>query len=769
MAFLKSDTSEQKPSNILKTVALGIATLVLAGIPLFYLPYTQDPINVPKTMFLVTGVLLLFLVWLFGVVQAKNVVIRRTVLDKALLAFVGIVALSSAVSVIPAISFLGKTSDFVFHAAAVLAFVGWYFLLVQYITDSRLWRYAIHVLLLSGIVAGALFLFRSQPFVKDLLLPSVFNTISASNSVFAVFMALIGALSVGLLLVRSRSVVAQAIAGICAVVALAVLVRAGFTVAWGTYAVALGLVLVVGISFLRGTYVVALSGTFFLLLVSILFAFFTTPAFLKTPLPVEVALGAAPSWSVAQDTFLDSAKQFLLGSGPGTFTQDFSLHRSASFNTSDVAWAVRFEYPYNVVFGLLAEVGLLGLVSFIFLVLLSIGSMLSAWMKMRPVLSFSQTGVEDGGDPIRLEIFVFVAVFIAATIGMGFVFYDLAIWWLWWTLLALSTIGLSALVPALVQERVHMLRTSPQYALVSSFGMVLVFTGVIVFGIAGTRFYMADVAYASATKQSGDAARASLKEAVELRPGYAPYLTALSQAHFEHAKQLASNPNTSPQVLVAAVADAINTAREAADIWGNDVETWQTLGLMYKGAQAFDPEALTWAAEAFDRAIELEPTNPLLHWHAGQIAVSQKRYAAATEYFEASVRLKPNYIPASTDLARLYEAQGDLDNAIAVYEPIFQRIAGQPEMLFHLGRLFYNRNSEGDIDRAIQVWVLAVQAQPAYVNALYSLGLAYESIGDNATAVEYFGKVEELIPESQDIRTRVESLLQQPELPSEEE
>ena len=82
-----------------------------------------------------------------------------------------------------------------------------------------------------------------------------------------------------------------------------------------------------------------------------------------------------------------------------------------------------------------------------------------------------------------------------------------------------------------------------------------------------------------------------------------------------------------------------------------------------------------------------------------------------------------------------------------------------PELLFNVARLFYNRNQGGDMDRAEQLWLHAVQLAPNYSNALYSLGLLYEKKGDRGKALEYYKKVKELNPGNADIGKKVRDLL----------
>lgn len=99
-----------------------------------------------------------------------------------------------------------------------------------------------------------------------------------------------------------------------------------------------------------------------------------------------------------------------------------------------------------------------------------------------------------------------------------------------------------------------------------------------------------------------------------------------------------------------------------------------------------------------------------------------------------------------------------MDNAIAVYAPVVNLIQNESEMLFNLGRLFFNRRAKDDNARAEQVWQRAVQLAPNYSNALYSLGLLYERVGQRDRAIEYFTKVKELNPNNQDLLKKLRSL-----------
>jgi tetratricopeptide (TPR) repeat protein len=526
----------------------------------------------------------------------------------------------------------------------------------------------------------------------------------------------------------------------------------------------MGLLLVVGFTVLAETRSAILLTVFSLFLLSLLLIFFDTPAFFKWGEPREIALGAGASWQITREAFLHNAKTFLIGTGPGTFKQDFSIYRTPEYNLIGALWTYRFDRPYNSLFGLLVEIGVLGTVAFLFLLMLGIGGIFAAWIKTRPSawekIKPLNNQTEAENNLIRLEVFVLSAALIAGTVGFCISFYDLALWWMWWLLFGLAAVGTSVFIPSLVKERRVSLEVSPQYALAASFGVVLFFTALMVLGIFGSRLYLAEVYYQKANQTDNLVfADAYLQKAIKYHPNYAPYHLTLALNSLQMAKMESDKANPDMAVLGERVSSAINASRDATDLWPNDVETWETRGIMYLNAQTLAPDATIWAEEAFRRGVELEPTNPLLYWRMGQMMEMNKKDKEAEDAYKKAIELKPDFLPAYAQLSELLEKQNRLDEAIALYEPIFETIKINPEFLFNLGRLFYNRNNQGDWARAEQVWLQSVAIDQNYSNALYSLGLLYEKIGKKSEAVKYFKKVRELNPGNPDIGKKIEAIL----------
>lgn len=744
MSFLRTATTQRSLAGVARFLIMGVAVVF----PWIISPVQTSSLQLTKTYAITIAALVLFFLWLVDAVRHREIRVRRTMLDNTVLIGGVVLVASSIVSLLPVVSIFGRADIFTLHAVVVVALLVWSFLVVQYVHTVRHWYQVLGALLVGLQGAGLLFLFR--PLLPAVLVStqSQFQFFSSSQSVFAAAMALLAVMGCALLIPMTRSWLQRGAGLLSVVVGIAVLLRLGFTTGWVTLVIGTVVLLIMTMPFLQFGRVAAYSTTFACAMAAAFFLFFSTPSLVRMQLPVEVSLGAPASWDIVRDAVVDSPIRFLVGGGPGTFSQLYSLHRPPLFNASDVAWTIRFSEPYSAWFALLAEFGVLGACVALGAILLLGHLLFAAWKKsMAQVVALDPSDA----DTIR-QLFVLYglgAVWVTATLSLGYLFVDTAYWWLYGSISSLVLIGAATIVPSSITEVRYRLHASPQYAVFSSFLMIGVAAGMIFFSIFLTRWYLADTAAVQA-QQAGrpSESRAFLEQATVLRPGYAPYLRQLAAAYFDQARRLAEETNPNGPQIVDTVARAINTGRRAADAWPADVENWQDLGLLYQGAIEVTPDAVQWSMDAFQQAIEREPTNPLLYWRLAQVQSIASQTEAAVRSLEQSVQLKGNYLPARIDLSRQYEALGELDRAIQIYQPVFSQIQQQPQVLFELGRLFYNRGGDGDQGRAEDVWLLAVQRDPTYANALYGLSVLYDEQGKSAQALEYATRAESVSPDA---------------------
>lgn len=771
MSFLAGDiTKQQYPHQWIDALAQALLFFATLLLPVFVLPWTRDALDLPKLIFLAAITLISILLWMLRGMLARELYLRRTVLDIPMGIFLALCVAASILSVSPSTSWLGRTGNFVLHTGAIASFAIFWWLMVQYIRSQSIWERFLNAFLFSGVMAALLYLFRTAPGVKALGASFGFNTVSQLNSMFGIFMALIGTLGIGLLLDRSRTRLQFVLPGIAAAASVATLFRLGFGVAWLVFAVGLACLLLIGTLLVAETRVGVVSAVFFLFLLSLVFVFVRTPNLIKESLPTEVALGVRVSWDMSMSSLLSGAKSFLVGSGPGTYAYIFSAYRPEAFNTVSSLWTSRFYRSFNVPFSFLGEIGVLGFLSFVFIILFHVGTIVTGWLRARSVdieehfaYVDETAGIAVAGDivsPRRIPVFVVASAWFAATVGLCLAYYNVVLWWAWWWLLAMSMLGLGFFVRDLIREHTFLLEVSPQYSLALSFGMILIFSAVMFLGVYHGRFYAAEASYTRGVKAGGTVEqKAHIEQALQYRPRYVEYRLALAALYFQEARMEADKgANAIAEHIASRLSAAVSEARLAAEVDPKNVEIWETLSLMYLNARALAGDANEWSREATKRAMELEPTNPVFHWRLGSIHEFAGEREDAEKEYRRAMALKQDYLPPYVSLSNLFETNQELDNAINIFQPVLPLLENDAEQLFNLGRLFYNRNAKDDADRAQALWLRAVELAPNYSNAFYSLGLLAERNGDPTAARQYFERVRDLNPGNPDITQKLRSL-----------
>ena len=287
--------------------------------------------------------------------------------------------------------------------------------------------------------------------------------------------------------------------------------------------------------------------------------------------------------------------------------------------------------------------------------------------------------------------------------------------------------------------------------------------GITLVGVMGARMYVAETVYAQAlTSKNYQEAQANLTKALGQRPNSDLYHAALAQVYLMQAVTLASTPNPDMQTISGYVAVAVNEAKKATEISPKSVAIWENLAIMYENAASLVPEAREWAIKSWQQAKDLEPTNPVLSWRLGNNYLLANKKDEAIKSYKEATELKADYLDAHMSLAQVYESDSKLDDAIEVYKKAFNLGTSNATFLFDFGRVLYNRNKEADRSDAEKLWLAAIRIQPNYSNALYSLGLYYETKGDKTTALQYYYKVKDLNPDNKDIIAKIKSLVGAP-------
>ncbi|HSR89413.1 MAG TPA: tetratricopeptide repeat protein [Candidatus Udaeobacter sp.] len=728
--------------------------------PLFIDKNLFNPYILSK-QYLFIGLLLLNLLFFAAkVVLSKKISYRLSVLDGPLLTFLLAALVSSLFSVNLYDSFIGRGEHFVLSFIFLFFSVLFYFVLVNTLNNPERWRGAFDVILFTGGAASVLFILKTLFGLNLPFIGNVWNVIDVTNSAFGVLMVVIFILAAGSLIKNNLAVSRALFYFFIMILAAVPLLVMGFSFLWWIMLAGLVLLLLLGVSFLQDARMGWLSVLFVLLIISCIFIFFGSPKSLQSVLPAEVSLDIKPSWSITENVLFSGAKNFFVGSGLGTFAMDFSKFRSVDFNSDQNAWSLRFPQPFSSFLAILSEGGILTALGFIFILLFVLGHVFTTWFKARGASSGISLSLHLSKSNIRLDVFLAVIAWLIMWVGMMTSFYTPTLWVFWWLLLGLIISGLSLLGHNMVEEKHWTLEETPQYKLAFSFSVIVVMAGIIMVGILGARFYFADKLFNEAlSTKDFPTIEKKLQQAISLHTSSDIFHTAIASAYLVQAGKLAQASQPNVQNVTNLLAQAVNEAKTATDISPNSVAIWENLATLYDNAAALVPEAMDWSIKSLNRANELEPTNPVIVWRLGNDYMLQKNFSKAIEYYQKSIDLKKDYVGAYISLTAAYEANKELDKAIETYRTILPLGSNNSEVLFNFGRLLYNRNQADDKSNAEKLWLQAVQIQPNYSNALYSLGLLYENRGDKAKALEYYYKVKDLNPDNKDITAKIKSLV----------
>jgi tetratricopeptide (TPR) repeat protein len=86
------------------------------------------------------------------------------------------------------------------------------------------------------------------------------------------------------------------------------------------------------------------------------------------------------------------------------------------------------------------------------------------------------------------------------------------------------------------------------------------------------------------------------------------------------------------------------------------------------------------ARAQIERALELDPFNPLFRTFNGGLLWTERRYAEAIEELEAVLRIQPDHLVAIRDLVDAYRSSGNYDEALAqIRRQIRRELRGDQE------------------------------------------------------------------------------------------
>ena len=123
-------------------------------------------------------------------------------------------------------------------------------------------------------------------------------------------------------------------------------------------------------------------------------------------------------------------------------------------------------------------------------------------------------------------------------------------------------------------------------------------------------------------------------------------------------------------LLISAHQDGLRTAYAQTSPSVQEARTHFQNGLQ----RAFQGD-LDQAANEFNKAISLDPTNPFFYYNLGLVLGMKREFQPAMDAFTQTLRIRPEHLQSHFRLGLLYEINGQYEKALEEY----QRVIGLGE------------------------------------------------------------------------------------------
>lgn len=663
------DSVKNEISEYIENIGLILLGIVFLTFPLIVTPLTTDPYSLPKQI--VLGAITLILLLFFGAKMISDgaVRLRRTPFDIFLIVFAMVLLLSSFFSV--------NRYDSLIAYVPIFISILFYFLVVNFVKSKEAVFFLLTSLITGGVVVSVISMLS---FFNVFVIPFAFaksQTFSPLGSSLDQIMYLV------LLVPISLSLGWQPLKHFIAALGIfetasessfsfddKVLKAAGYLGAT--------ILLVIGIG------------------ISVYALFVLKPGGGLLLLPFEVGFQTAFA-AISQDVGR-TLQAFLFGSGWGTYLSDFSRFKQAlPYNANPTLWSLSFIRSSSFILELLATIGVLGLTSFL-LLLLQIVKRVKLQSTRENPLFFSMLFVIIACfllpfSPVMQAFFFLLLAAFAVAEGLKdqHKFFDVELHFI-----AFKR-GIFPFVASPVQDPNQ--TASVERIEDKSFtkALPIVFFTIFLLISAGVGFYSYKFVYSDILFQDSLVAYAAndgLKtynnqtNAINLFQYRDAYHRIYAQTNLALANSIASQQQAgaSPsaqtqQTIITLIQQSINASRNATTIAPLTSLNWQSLSSIYRSLIGFGQGAADFAIAAQNQAIKLDQNNPQNYVILGGIYYQLGQWDNAQRQFQTAITLKQDFANAYYNYGHTLESKNDLANALVYYKAVKTLVASVPESL----------------------------------------------------------------------------------------
>jgi len=734
-------------NNILDKISKISIYLLVFLLPVFFLPWTVNVLDFNKQALLIFLAFISLFSWFLKSLKEGKINLNWSRFNLPVVIFLVILAAATLFSSWQYGSFWGWPLNIASGFLTILGFALLYFLIVNIFQKTEIIG-LLFTLAFSSFLAvlfGAFQLFGKFFLPFDFAKTSSFNTIGTVNNL-GVFAALLLPLIISLIFISKRFI--KFLLAIFGLAMLGLIFLVNSWVAWIVLLIGMAVILIFGISRREIFQTSWLTLPMVLLVIALFFGIFrvSLPALPATPL--EVSLSQRTTFEITSQTLQESLPTLFLGSGPSTFVYDYSKFKPETINQT-AFWGVRFSSGASEILDKLATTGILGLISFFGILAVFL------WLGLKTLIFKKSSEVkprQSRQEPFWVLSLGIFASWLATTAAFFFYSANLSLEFLFWIFTA------SFIVLGKYQIKSWELKASS----LANIGVSFIFIFILILGIGifflGGQRYIAEVRYAQGIEclRAGDnqASINYLLSAISHTGGSQDnYWRDLSQVYLFRIREELQKEDVAPEELSQAVtpliSNAVNSAKQTTDIAPENVANWAVRGFVYRQMINLIEKAEEWAINSYQKAAELEPTNPYIYTELGQVYLATEKIEQAKSQFQKALDLKPDYAPAHFQVAMVYVREDKMNEAIEKLEETRQVAPQDVGLAFQLGVLYYN---DQQLEKAKAEFERAIGLNENYSNARYFLGIIYDKEGQKDLAIEQFKKIAELNPGNEEVK-----------------
>jgi Flp pilus assembly protein TadD len=652
---MNKNTVLDKINNLIFGLIVSVAFLT----PVFFLPITYEYFEFNKLYFFVVTTAVLALLWCAKMVVEKKVYFAKSPVDFALLLVLVSFILSTLTSLDKTSSLFGSYGRWFPSLFGFIALYFYYYTVSTNVNSAKKIR-AILWSISAGTSIPALLAILNYfgftiPFLNQLNQQGFLLSGSTTNLTASLLVGMVISVS---LMVNVKDPVKKGVTLAVSILDLIALALFG-----GIIFVVVS-VLLAGIAILKSPSESVNKSKMYLFpgigaTLAFLALFFVVPqtrAVLERTYPnKEILPSVKESWVVTSTTLRDFP---IFGSGVGTFQLNYPRYKTLSQNYTPT-WNVNFDKPANEIFNVISSLGIFGLLAYIVLITTLVR------------LVRNSIKVNDAYKGLSVVI---SAGLIASLVALLFGYLSFQLAFLTFTLMGILTAEASLNTnKSWVKQWTLSLesRTDTEEASIIE-GTVLAKTELLQYIIAlpiialvGFGIYQAYLQYApeyymrkaivAASRQDTSGSYSYQVKVISVNPQRSEYHRIYANTNLALAQSLSVKPNLTDQEKITAqnlLAQALRNIKFASEsVNPLDPANWAVRGQIYKYLIPVAKDADQFAVQAYNTAIQLDPTNPALRVELGGIYFAKEDYATAGSLFKQAVNLKSDYANARYNLA----------------------------------------------------------------------------------------------------------------------